>query len=306
MKKLTKFIFLGTLSMSFIPFMSTSCSQNETRKVDKVTPAVVNKNNELNSTVNQFNELLTQILEGDTELTSSIRNIEQFIFEKTFNQELNKKDNNIYNAYNEFKNSLGESFNDNKFNKIKQEIYREVLHLTEHNRENILIQIQNIKNFNKASNYDDFIKRINLNQEPKNEEIQNHQLKIYKAYENYVFDKNYYEDIQLNHKDHEGHDHENENHIDVDGQENHSHGLINLIKDIDLAIQNTLNKFNFDELSDSLNEEQLNKLNNLKNSVKSFIRIYEQNDLNKLVNKLIEYVNKINNLSKEISNELLK
>lgn len=305
MKKISKLICLGTLTLSLTPLLSMSCTQGKTDKVDNVPPTIINKNQELKDTVNEFNSLLNQMINENNDLTSSIRNIEEFLFESNFNQQLNKNNNNIFNAYTEFKNSLGELYKNEKFNELKQELYTEVLHLIQHNRENILIQIQNILEFNKNANFDTFINKINSNQEPKNEDIQNHSLKISKTYENYVFDKHYYEETQLGDEKDDENNHEHK-HIDVDEQENHSHGLINLIKDIDLAIKNNLRKIHFDEFSDSLDDAQLEKLANLQNAIENFVSIYSQNTLEKLINKLIQLSTKINVLSQEISQELIK
>lgn len=291
--------------MSLTSLLSMSCTQGKTDKVDNVPPTIINKNQELKDTVNEFNNLLNQMINENNDLTSSIKNVEEFLFENDFNQQLNKNSINIFNAYTEFKNSLGELYKNEKFNKLKQELYTEVLHLIQHNRENILIQIQNILEFNKNANFDTFINKINSNQEPKNEDIQNHSLKISKTYENYVFDKHYYEETQLGDEEHDEHNHEHK-HIDVDEQENHSHGLINLIKDIDLAIKNNLIKIHFDEFSDSLDDAQLEKLANLQNAVENFVSIYSRNTLEKLINKLIQLSTKINVLSQEISQELIK
>lgn len=305
MKKISKLICLGTLTLSLTPILSMSCTQGKKDKVDNVPPTIINKNQELKDTVNEFNNLLNQIINENNDLTSSIKNVEEFLFENDFNQQLNKNSINIFNAYTEFKNSLGELYKNEKFNELKQELYTEVLHLIQHNRENILIQIQNILTFNKNANFDTFINKINSNQEPKNEDIQNHSLKISKTYENYVFDKHYYEETQLGGEEHDENNHEH-THIDVDEQENHSHGLINLIKDIDLAIKNNLRKIHFDEFSDLLDDAQLEKLANLQNAVENFVSIYSQNTLEKLINKLIQLSTKINVLSQEISQELIK
>lgn len=305
MKKISKLICLGTLTLSLTPLLSISCTQGKIDKVDKVSPTIINKNQELKNTIDEFNKLLNQLVNENSDLTSSIKNVEQFLFESDFNQQLNKNNKNIFNTYTEFKNSLGELYKDEKFNEFKQELYTEVLHLIQHNRENILIQIQNILEFNKGADFDTFINKINSNQEPKNEDIQNHNLKVSKTYENYVFDKHYYEETQLSGNEHNEHDRDHE-HIDVDGQENHSHGLINLIKDIDLAIKNTLSKIHFDGFSNLLNAEQLERLTNLKNSVENFVLLYNQNTLEKLIDKLIKLTTKINTLSEEISQELIK